>query len=253
VKTISDADFDSEVIENSTLIVGTDPVILRERRVVAQRERTFESDVFKLLRTKILKQLKGNNWHSFGITAPTQGAGKSMVAVNLAIAIAMEIDESVLLVDMDLIYPKINWYFNRNLQYGLKDHILSNIPLADILFYPGIEGLSVLPGRGQTISSSEIISGPKMRHLIKDIKNENHSRVIIFDLPPVLAADDVLASMVYYDAILLIVEEGVSTPGEVKKSLQMLSGIPLLGTVLNKSENMPDHQRYYKKDKYYTH
>ncbi len=241
------------VAYNADPILNIEPTILRERRIVAQRERTFESDIFKLLRTKILKQLRENRWRSFGITAPTQGAGKSMVAANLAIAIAMEVDENVLLVDMDLIYPRVNWYFNREVKYGLSDHILANIPLSDIMFQAEMEGLTILPGAGQTIGSSEIISGPKMRQLIREIKHENPSRIIIFDLPPVLAADDVLASMIYYDAMLLVIEENVNTPAEVKKSLQLLSGIPLLGTVLNKSENMPDHQRYYKKEKYYSH
>jgi Mrp family chromosome partitioning ATPase len=102
-----------------------------------------------------------------------------------------------------------------------------------------------LPGRGEAVGSSEMISGPKMKEMVKEIRNRYKSRIIIFDMPPILAADDVLASTSYFDAALLVVEEGGNTPDEVKKAMQMLSGVNLLGTVLNKSLNPPDHQTYY--------
>ncbi|GAB6139480.1 CpsD/CapB family tyrosine-protein kinase [Methylosoma difficile] len=221
-----------------------------ERRVVAMQKHTPESDIFRMLRTKILRQLKENGWSSFGVTAPTQGAGKSMISVNLAITMAMEQNQEVLLVDLDLRYPKLHWYLDMKITTGLRDYILSDVPLADILINPGFERLTVLPGRGQAIGSSELVSAPKMQALIKEIKEVNKSKIIIFDLPPILAADDVLASMDYYDAALLVIEDGKNTPDEVTKSLQLLSETNLLGTVLNKSDNPPDHQSYYSKDVY---
>ena len=50
------------------------------------------------------------------VTGGKGGVGKSQVAANLAIAIAMDVNHSVLLVDMDLVYPKIDWCFNLNNQ-----------------------------------------------------------------------------------------------------------------------------------------
>ncbi|WP_239649986.1 tyrosine-protein kinase family protein [Methylocucumis oryzae] len=105
--------------------------------------------------------------------------------------------------------------------------------------------LVVLPGKGQTKATSDIISAPKMKQLIADIKQRYASRIVIFDMPPVLLIDDVIAAMEYYDAALLVVEEGASKPDELKKTLQLLSNTKLLGMVLNKSEHMPEHQGYY--------
>ena len=218
---------------------------LIQRRIVAQQKYSPEASVFKMLRTKVLKQLRDNHWNSFGVTAATQGAGKSMVSTNLAIAIAMEVNQTVLLVDMDLKYPKIAEYLGIDVKKGLRDYLESDIPLSEILINPGIERLVVLPGRGEAVGSSEMISGPKMLEMVKEIRSRYKSRIIIFDLPPVLSADDVLASTGYYDAVLVIVEEGGNSPDEVKKAIQMLSGVNLLGTVLNKSMNPPDHQTYY--------
>jgi capsular exopolysaccharide synthesis family protein len=217
-----------------------------QRRVVAQQKYSAEASVFKMLRTKVLKQLRDNNWSSVAVTGATQGAGKTMVSVNLAIAMAMEVNQTVLLVDMDLKYPKVHWYFDLQITAGLRDYILSDIPLSDVLVNPaGIDRLVILPGRGEAVGSSEMISGPKMQGLVEEMKNRYQARIIIFDMPPVLAADDVLASTDYYDSTLLVVEDGKNTEDEIKKSLQMLSGTNLLGTILNKSENPPDHQSYY--------
>jgi Mrp family chromosome partitioning ATPase len=158
---------------------------------------------------------------------------------------AMEVNQTVLLVDMDLRYPKISWYFDMEVTAGLQDYINSDKPLSEILINPGISRLVVLPGKGQITDSSEMISTPKMRDLIEELKSRYQSRIVIFDLPPILGSDDVLASMDYYDAVLLVVEEGVNKPDEVKKALQLLSEKNLLGTVLNKSENPPSYQGYY--------
>ncbi len=222
-----------------------DPDLMRQRRIVTLNNYNVESESFRMLRTKILKQLRENHWNSFAITAPTQDAGKTTVAVNLAIAMAMDVNQTVLLVDLDLRHPKVHWYFGLENEFGLRDYFLSDKPLSDILISPGIDRLALLPGRGQAIGSSEILSGPKMKALVNELNSKRaQSRIIIYDLPPVLATDDVLTVMEFYDALLLVVEEGKNQPDEVKQTLNLLSGKKMLGTVLNKSQNPPEHLSY---------
>jgi protein-tyrosine kinase len=233
-----------QVIPTQGVRHAFDAELMRQRRIVTLHTHNAESEAFRMLRTKILKQLRENNWNSFAITSPTQGAGKTTVAVNLAIAMAMDVNQSVLLVDLDLRHPKVHWYFGLENEVGLRDYFLSDKPLSDILVNPGIDRLTVLPGRGQAIGSSEMLTGPRMKTLMNEINNRNQSKIVIFDLPPVLATDDVLSTVDCYDAILLVVEEGKTQPDEVKKTLQLLSGKKLLGTVLNKSQNPPEHQNY---------
>lgn len=236
--------YQDQVIPSQGIQYKFDPELMRQRRVVTLHNHNAESEAFRMLRTKILKQLRDNGWNSFAVTAPTQGAGKTTVAVNLAIAMAMDVNQSVLLVDLDLRHPKVHWYFGLENEAGLRDYFLSGKPLSDILINPGIDRLTVLPGRGQAVGSSEILSGPRMKTLMNEINSRNQAKIIIFDLPPVLATDDVLSTVDCYDALLLVVEEGKTQPDEVKKCLQLLTGQHLLGTVLNKSQNLPQHQGY---------
>ncbi len=233
------------IVYTQTRTVSHNLATLLERRIVAVQHHHPVSHVFRMLRTKILKRMRQNNWNSFAVTAPTQGAGKSMVSVNLAISIAMEANQTVLLVDMDLHYPKVNWYLDIDVEYGLGDYLSQEIPLQKLFINPSIERLVILPGHGHSKGGSELIASQKMRKLVHDIKTRYQSRIIIFDLPPILSSDEVLASMDYYDATLLVLAEGENTPEEVNKSLQMLSGTHLLGTVLNKSETTSEHQVYY--------
>lgn len=233
------------IVYKQTKVHTVNHDVIRDRRVVAMLKHDPMAEVFRMLRTKVLKKLRENNWNSFAITAPTQGAGKSMVAANLAIAMSMEVNQTVLLVDLDLRYPKLHWYFDLNVKKGLRDYLMDDTQLEEIMVNPGFERLVLLPGRGQAIGSSEILSGPKMKKMVEEIKNRYESRIILFDLPPILSTDDVLVSMSYFDAALLVIEEGKNKPDEVTRSLNMLSGTQLLGTVLNKSETLPNQQGYY--------
>lgn len=236
--------FRDELFNEPVLKQTINPELMRQKRIVTLQNQNVEAEAFRMLRTKILKQLKKNDWNSFGITAPTQGAGKTTLAVNLAIAMAMDVNQSVLLVDLDLRYPKVHWFFGLENQNGLRDYFLSDKPLSEIFINPGVDRLTILPGRGQALGSSEILSGPKMKKLVNEINQQNQSRIIIYDLPPVLATDDVLVTTDYYDAVLVVVEEGRTQPDEVSKTMTLLGGKNLLGTVLNKSRNPPEHLSY---------
>jgi protein-tyrosine kinase len=70
--------------------------------------------------------------------------------------------------------------------------------------------------------------------LLSDIVNRYQDRFIIFDLPALLDDDDALVFAPYADAILLVVEDGVSKRSEIERCNQLLEGTQLLGTVLNK-------------------
>src|SRR5262249_4657038 len=86
--------------------------------------------------------------------------------------------------------------------------------------------------------SSETLTSPKMLALVEQFKRRYPNRVVLFDLPPLLGAADVLAFAPYTDATLLVVEEGRTSLENVQRALQLLKGAtPVIGTVLNKSQH----------------
>jgi protein-tyrosine kinase len=229
-----------------TKTINLDPEVLRNNRVIMGLYNDPRADIFRVLRTNVIRQLRENNWNSFAITSATVGAGKTFISLNLAIAIAMEGNQSVLLVDADLKRPAVGNYLDLKLEAGLFDYLNGNISLEDILINPGIERLVILPGRHSNNNTSELISSRKMVNLIKEIKSRYESRIIIFDLPPLFAADDALLFMPHIDAALLVVEDGKNTSDELQHSMHILEQTNLLGLVVNKSRQpIPTYQYGY--------
>ncbi len=212
-----------------------DQDVLRDNRVIMGLNNDPRADLFRVLRTNVLKQLRENNWNSFAITSATPEAGKTFISVNLAIAIAMEGNQSVLLVDADLKCPRVGQCLGLEWEFGLVDCLNMDVSLEDTLINPGIERLVVLPGNDSNNNSSELISSQKMVNLIKEIKSRYESRIIIFDLPPLFSGDDALVFMPYVDAALLVIEDGKNTSEELQQSMYILEQTNLLGLVLNKS------------------
>lgn len=210
--------------------------ILRENRVIMGLKQDPRSDLFRVLRTNILKQLRENGWNNFFVTSATQGAGKTLISLNLAIAIALEGNQTVILVDADLRKPSLARNLGIECKFGLVDYLTGIVPLEQVLINPGIERLVVLPGKFSRNNFSELIASPKMANFIDEIKSRYESRVVIFDIPPLFVADDALLFMSYFDAALFVIEDEHNTKDELQHAMQILQDTNLLGVVLNKSK-----------------
>jgi Mrp family chromosome partitioning ATPase len=109
--------------------------------------------------------------------------------------------------------------------------------LEDVLFRPaGTERIAILPNTGVYEDSSEILSSPRIAALVDKLRGSDPGRLIICDLPPYLATDDVLAFTPLADAFLVVVSEGRTSREVLKKGLDILHDLPILGVVLNRSE-----------------
>jgi Mrp family chromosome partitioning ATPase len=73
-------------------------------------------------------------------------------------------------------------------------------------------------------------------NLVADLREKYASRIVIFDLPPVLNTDDAIAVLPKMDCVLMVVGDGVSTSADIEESLRLVPDEKLLGVVLNKAE-----------------
>lgn len=221
-------------VKRTTRTLHTDADTLKRNRVFAFDKNEAQSEAFAILRTKVMHQLKVNNWNTIAITAPHEGAGKSLVAVNLAYSMLLEGNKNILLVDLDLRRPSLHQYFGFTPEFGLVDYVRNGTPLSEILVSPEGTKLSVLPSRGRTLHSSETLTLPRMAELLREMKSRYEDRIIILDMPPCLVTDDVMVSLPYADCSLLVAEDGKTKEDELKEAHAMLSNHGFLGVVLNK-------------------
>lgn len=226
-----------DIVYTQTRKFDVSPMGLAQRCVLTGEGSDPATRAVKMLRTQVMQRLTANEWNALAITSPGPGQGKSLTAVNLAISLSREVKHTVLLVDLDMQSPSIHTYFGYTPEYGLEDYLLNDVELPQILVNPGFERLVILPTRSRVSSSSELINSPRMLDLVEDLKTRYPSRIILFDLPPILQVDDALAFAPFVDAALLVIEDGATRREELERAIELLSRTRLLGTVLNKTQN----------------
>jgi protein-tyrosine kinase len=232
------ADLSTGVRYTMTKMVEVPDSLLLHNRIIAALPEHKYKDSYRMLRTRVLQTLRNNGWNSIAVSGPATGCGKTLTAINLAISLAAEVTHTVLLVDLDLRRPTIHEYFGYQPELGLSDYLLNpEIKLHELLFTPAIDRLVVLPGRESLPNSAEMLRSPRMVALVNELKTRYPDRLIVFDLPPILAADDALAFSPYTDSFLMVAESGSTRKEDLQRAYDILKGTPLVGTVLNKSES----------------
>lgn len=219
--------------------IALDKALLRRNRILTGDGREEMEHAFKVLRTRVWHQMKDQGWGSLAVSSCKPGEGKTFTAINLAISLAMmKANHSVLLVDLDLRRPSVHRYLGLDVKYGINDYLVGGVPLEEVMVSPNMGRFVVLPGREAVANSSELLSSVRIENLVQEFKTRYPSRIVIFDLPPILSTDDVLVFAPYIDALLLVIEEGAATTQDVTKAVSLLRNTELLGTVLNKSDEV---------------
>jgi capsular exopolysaccharide synthesis family protein len=228
--------------------IALDKAALHDNFVLPQLQDAGALRAYKILRTRVLRRLEANQWRSFAITGVTAGEGKTLTAVNLAIALAQDVNTWVALVDLDLQRPRIAEYLGMRGgrgEKGLSDYLQGDATFENIVYAPSdIERLAIIPNFTPLLNASETLTSPRMGELMQALEAETPRRILIFDMPPVLAADDVLAFAPQIDGLLLVVAEGTTDRNQLTRAKEVLAEMNLLGVVLNRSAERNDAAYY---------
>jgi protein-tyrosine kinase len=209
---------------------------LRRQRLTVDGCDETQMEAYKLLRTHIMHRTKREGKNTLMFTGPLPNEGKTLTTINLGIAISQKVGQTVLLVDGDLRNPSIHRYLDLPSAPGLADFLTSGYPISECLVHPeGLANLVVLPAGQSSQESSELLSSPLMVDLAKELKHFYPDRYVLFDLPPLVYADP-LAFAPLVDGIILVVEAGRTPREEIVHALETLTGFPILGFVLNKTD-----------------
>ena len=208
---------------------------------------SFEAEQFKILRSNLLYPVTGNPPRSVMITSPMPGEGKSFVAANLAISVALNINRHVLLMDCDLRRPSVHSRFGFEDVPGLSDYLSNGVPLSDLLLRTSVDKLTILPGGQPPDNPSELLSSERMSELLAEATERYPDRLIILDSPPpaLTAETSVLARWV--DGVIIVIKHGKTPRDGVSNVIDNLGKEKIIGAVMNNFEVYSS--RYY--GKYY--
>ena len=212
---------------------------LERNRIVSYNKNSNMSGTIDLLRTQVLQAMEENGWRTLAITSPTPEAGKTVLAVNLAMSIAHHTTKTALLVDFDLRRPRVGSSLGLPMDKALNELLKGEAWLEEVLVNPTLPRFVVLPTREPIPMSTEMLSSPKVNSLISDLRDRYDSRICIFDLPPLLSSDDALTVLPKFDCVLLVVANGVNSKKDIEDCLHHLATTNLIGAVLNKADEQP--------------
>jgi Mrp family chromosome partitioning ATPase len=206
----------------------------REQRVVLPQERGPAPNAYRMLRTQVLRHARACHARTIGIVSAAGGEGKTLTAVNLALSLAAEPNQTVLLLDLDLQRPGVATLLDLPAERGVEEYLAGTGSIAGCFWrIEGIERLSVLPAFALPTAASEVLAGARVKELLHELKSRYQDRLVLIDLPPALLNDAVLTVAPLLDAVLIVGCEGRTRRDDLSRLREMLGGVALLGTVLN--------------------
>ena len=221
-------DTDAKIVKQ---VATTD--FVDHRLVTLKNPKSFEAEQFKILRTNLLFSSTRNKPRTIMVTSSVPDEGKTFVCANLAVSIAQNINEHVLLLDCDMRRPSIHKYFGFEDTPGLTDYLSGISGLPSLLLKTNLEKLTLLPGGKPPHNPSELLSSQRMTDLLKEVKDRYNDRCILIDSPPPMIAAETKAIGHQVDGILLVVKQGSTDRQLVSETLEQFEREKLLGTVIN--------------------
>ena len=229
----SESEWQAPVYTNSTQVLF-DQGALIENKCVCISPDAVELAKYKVLRAQIMQKTKEKGWNTLMVTSAKPGEGKTLTSINLAITLAKEFHQTVLLVDCDLGKQDIHKRFGYESDRGLADFLMDECSLNEIINWPGVEKLTVISG-GQTIeNATELLGSPQMKTMVAEMKERYPDRYIIFDLPSLLEGADAITVAPLVDGILIVTQAGRNSIKEINKTIELIPQEKLLGFVLNR-------------------
>lgn len=162
---------------------------------------------YKILRTNIQALRYSKNYKTFVISSAINGEGKTVTSINLAIAMAHDVNaKSILLIDADMRRGGVSRYLGIDKTPGLSAVLKGEIREDEALVDPGIENLTVMLSGSTPRNPSELLSSKRMEQLISGMKARFD--YVFIDTPPVMPLTDpcILAPMA--DGVILALQAG---------------------------------------------
>jgi capsular exopolysaccharide synthesis family protein len=170
------------------------------------------------------------------MTSALSGEGKTMLSVNLALALAQH--GSTCIVDADLRKRGVARMLGVAAGHGLADVLCGSVDLDQALVpHMSVAGLTVLGAGTESGEPGTLIASNAMAELVGKLRQR--FEFVVIDSPPILPVADTRSLAALVDGILMIGRSGVTTRANMKRAMEMLRGVrsaPVLEYVLNAAE-----------------
>jgi len=203
--------------------------------------RTQISDQYRVIKRPLIKNAMGkgaaviNHANLIMITSALAGEGKSFTSLNLALSIAAEMDNTVMLVDADVARPSVLRMLGLPAGPGLLDVLQGSVDMSEVLLRTNVDKLTLLPSGTPQARATELLASDAMSATLDDMARRYPDRIIIFDSPPLLLTTEsrVLAS--HMGQIVVVVHAEKTPQSAVQQALATIESCPLKMMLLNQA------------------
>ena len=210
-----------------------------QKTLVYPNALTPAAESFRIIRTSVLLSKPDCLPSRVLITSPGENEGKTILAVNLAIAMAQLEGARVLLVDVD--FRKLNSHpiydvgTQTNSLKGLAHLLRGEAGVSEVVHESFVPNLSVISRGDRPKNPTELLYSKFLTELLD--WGLEHSYHVILDCPPVLPFADAAVMVSKVDGVLLVVSAGETTREACRLAIQRttVSGGKLLGIVMQKA------------------
>ncbi|MEE9311413.1 MAG: CpsD/CapB family tyrosine-protein kinase [Planctomycetota bacterium] len=202
-------------------------------------------NAYRVLRTRVLQKMETEGWKTLAVVSPGAGAGKTVTAINLAIAIGSKANLTPTLVDLDFYRPSVARYLGLKDFPSVLDFYEGNKSIDEVTLRPDLPGMMLIANERVTRRGAEHLTSARTDELINTVTKDFGSEIVIFDMSPILGCDDTIAFLPKVDCVLLIAASGQTRVEELKEAKRILGKTNIIGTVLNKSPASLMPNQYY--------
>ncbi|MEL6864729.1 MAG: polysaccharide biosynthesis tyrosine autokinase, partial [Bacteroidota bacterium] len=228
--------------EDSVKQITTIPILGRiaqnkgkEHIIVKQGSRSAINEMFRLLRTNLNFINHSKPQQTIMVTSSVSGEGKTFIALNLGVTLALS-GKKVVLLGLDLRKPKMRTYLEAGEGDGITNYLVGQSPLDDLIqVYPHQKNLHFVTCGTVPPNPAELILSDRMQQLLKELQ-ERYDYILI-DTPPIGLVSDALLLRQSVDNILIVVRhkftqkgmvrhlENMYQDGELNKATLILNGV----------------------------
>ncbi|HEY8904915.1 MAG TPA: XrtA-associated tyrosine autokinase, partial [Rhodoferax sp.] len=207
--------------------------------------RTEIADQYRVIKRPLIKNAMGRgasiiaNGNLIMVTSALPGEGKSFTSINLAMSIATELDNTVMLVDADVARPSIMRMLGLPDGPGLLDMVLDDtLDMSSVLLKTNVEKLTILPSGTPHPRATELLASDAMIRLLEDMAARYPDRIIVFDSPPLLITTESRVLATHMGQIVLVVNAGKTLQSEVKQAVATIESCPVKLLLLNRASSL---------------
>ena len=211
------------------------------------------AEAFRAIRANLILSVPPQEKKSLLVTSTAPGEGKTLVACNLAVALARA-GRRVLLIDADMRRPQIHRNFHVPLEPGLAAVLQEAVAMTSAIRETAVSGLSVVSAGMPPDTPGDLLELPVFEHAIASVR-ERFDWIVI-DSPPVMAASDTIALAHAAAAVVFVVGAHMISARAARAALEQLqpTGATIIGAVLSRADVSDDAPYSYAKyGSYYRH